>query len=30
VTEICEGGELFDEIVEKSRFEEKEAANIMK
>ena len=30
VTEICEGGELFDEILARNRFEEKDAAPIMK
>lgn len=30
VTEICDGGELFDEIVARNRFEEKDAAPIMK
>jgi calcium-dependent protein kinase len=30
VTEFCSGGELFDEIIAKGRFEEHEAAFIMK
>ena len=30
MTEFCSGGELFDEIIAKGRFEEKEAGNIMK
>ena len=30
VTEYCNGGELFDEIVKRHRFEEKDAAPIMK
>lgn len=30
VTEICKGGELFDEIVEKGYFAEKDAAKLMK
>ena len=30
VTEICKGGELFDEIVEKGYFSEKDAAKLMK
>ena len=30
VTELCEGGELFDEILARNRFEEKDAAPIMK
>lgn len=30
VTEYCKGGELFDEIVKKGTFSEKEAANIIK
>jgi serine/threonine protein kinase len=29
VTELCEGGELFDEIIARGRFEEKDAANIL-
>jgi len=30
VTEYCNGGELFDEIIKRQRFEEKDAAPIMK
>jgi len=30
VTELCEGGELFDEILNRGRFEEKDAYPIMK
>jgi calcium-dependent protein kinase len=30
ITEFCEGGELFDKIVEKGSFSEAEAADIMK
>lgn len=30
VTEYCEGGELFDEIVSRGKFEEKDAAGIIK
>jgi calcium-dependent protein kinase len=30
VTECCEGGELFDEILSRGKFEEKDAANIIK
>ena len=30
ITELCEGGELFDKIVEKGSFNESEAAWIMK
>ena len=30
VTEICEGGELFDEIQKRSRFSERDAAVVMK
>jgi calcium-dependent protein kinase len=26
VTEFCDGGELFDEIISRGRFEEKDAA----
>ena len=29
VTDICKGGELFDEILKKGVFSEKEAANII-
>ena len=29
VTELCKGGELFDEIVKRQRFSEKDAAEIM-
>jgi calcium-dependent protein kinase len=29
VTEFCKGGELFDEIVKRSYFSEKDAAEIM-
>jgi len=29
VTELCKGGELFDEIVTKVQFSEKEAATII-
>lgn len=29
VTELCKGGELFDEILKKGVFTEKEAANII-
>lgn len=30
VTEICKGGELFDEILNKSKFDEKDAAIVMR
>ena len=30
VTELCNGGELFDEIILRGRFEEKDAAVILK
>jgi len=30
ITEFCEGGELFDKVVEKGNFKENEAAGIMK
>jgi calcium-dependent protein kinase len=30
VTEICKGGELFDEILNKSKFDEKDAAVVMR
>jgi calcium-dependent protein kinase len=30
ITELCEGGELFDQIVDKGSFNETEAANVMK
>jgi calcium-dependent protein kinase len=30
VTEICEGGELFDEIVKRQNFSESDAANILR
>ena len=30
VTELCKGGELFDKIIEKEYFSEKEAAKIFK
>lgn len=30
VTELCLGGELFDEIVSRGKFEEKDAAHILK
>ena len=30
VTEFCSGGDLFDEIIAKGRFEEQEASFIMK
>lgn len=30
VTELCTGGELYNEIVQKGRFNEKEAAIILK
>jgi calcium-dependent protein kinase len=29
VTELCKGGELFDEIIKVGRFTEKEAANMI-
>jgi len=30
VTEFCEGGELFDEIIARGSFSEKDAAQIIK
>jgi calcium-dependent protein kinase len=30
VTELCTGGELFDEILTRKHFNEKDAANVMK
>lgn len=30
VTEYCDGGELFDEIIARGSFEEKDAANVIK
>lgn len=30
VTELCEGGELFERILQKSKYTEKEAATLMK
>ena len=30
VTEICKGGELFDEILNRSKFDERDAAVVMK
>lgn len=30
VTELCTGGELFDEILHRNHFNEQDAANIMK
>ncbi len=30
ITEICEGGELFDQVVKKGSFTENEAANVLK
>jgi calcium-dependent protein kinase len=30
VTEICKGGELFDEILNRSKFDEKDAATVMR
>ena len=30
VTELCTGGELFDEITKKKHFKEQDAANIIK
>jgi len=30
ITEMCRGGELFDKIIEKEFFEEKEAAKLFR
>jgi len=30
VTDICKGGELFDEILNRSKFDERDAAVVMK
>lgn len=30
VTELCQGGELFDEIVHRHQFNEKDAASVIK
>lgn len=30
VTEFCQGGELFDEIISRGKFEEKDAAIVIK
>lgn len=30
ITELCEGGELFDEIIERGNFSEKDAATVIK
>jgi len=30
VTEYCDGGELFDAIIERKKFDEKDAANVLK
>lgn len=30
VTEFCEGGELFDEIIARGKFEEADAAHVIK
>ena len=30
VTEICKGGELFDEILNRSKFDENDAAIVMR
>ena len=30
VTEICKGGELFDEIINRAKFDEHDAAVVMK
>jgi calcium-dependent protein kinase len=30
VTEYCEGGELFDEIIKRGQFDEKDAAHVIK
>lgn len=29
VTELCKGGELFDEILTKGKFSERDAANVI-